>query len=163
MIKITVVAFLVALFITPSHAQDKLNFPIQTLNGDEITPAALYAKGPVLITFWALWCEPCRVELRALQPIFERYKAQGFSVLAINQDSPKSVSKVRSFVSSHQLTFDVALDPNGELLQRFNGPSIPFAVLYNSRGVIAFKRIGYLPGDEKHVEKEIQKLLNSGE
>lgn len=159
--RVTTFLIFVGLLVVPLSAQDKLDVTVRALSGEDIRLAALYAKGPTLVTFWALWCEPCRVELRTLQPLYEQHKERGLSILAINQDSPKSVSKVRSFVASHQLTFPVALDPNGEIFQRFNGQSIPFAVLYDAKGNVAYKRVGYLPGDEAHLEKEIEKLLNA--
>ncbi|MEJ2616904.1 MAG: TlpA disulfide reductase family protein [Ignavibacteriaceae bacterium] len=72
-------------------AQTKTNFTITTLKNKKIELDKLYSKGPLLINFWALWCEPCKEEMRHLNQIYKKYKDNGFTILGINQDSPKSV------------------------------------------------------------------------
>ena len=140
-------------------AQDKVSFSFSTIENKNIQISELYKEGPVLINFWALWCEPCKVEMRSLKLLYDKYKNKGFTILGINQDSPKSVSKVRSYISSQRINFPVAIDPNSQLLQKFNGQSIPYSLLINEEGKIVYKNVGYLPGDEIKLEKEIQKLL----
>ena len=141
------------------YSQDKVNFSVSTIDNREIELSELYNKGPLLVNFWALWCEPCKVEMRVLKKLYEKYKDKGFMILGINQDSPKSVSKVRSYISSQKINFPVALDPNNQYLQKLNGQSIPYSLLFNGEGEIVYKSVGYLPGDEIKLEKEIQKLL----
>jgi cytochrome c biogenesis protein CcmG, thiol:disulfide interchange protein DsbE len=153
------VIFIFLIIFPTLSAQDKADFSISTIDNKEINISGLYNKGPLLINFWALWCEPCKVEMRVLKDIYKKYEDKGFTILAINQDSPKSVSKVRSYISSQQINFPVALDPNNQYLQKLNGQSIPYSLLYNSEGEIVYKSVGYLPGDEIKLEKEIQKLL----
>lgn len=153
------IIFLIVLFFS-SHLfpQDK-NFTINTLSNEEVELKKLYENGPVLVSFWALWCEPCKAEMKHLQRIYEEYKNDGFTILGINQDSPRSVSKVRSYISSQKITFPVALDPNYRYLQKMNGQSIPYSLLFDSQGKIVYKHVGYLPGDEIKLEDEIRKLL----
>ncbi|OGU30727.1 MAG: hypothetical protein A2057_09125 [Ignavibacteria bacterium GWA2_35_9] len=141
------------------YSQDKVNFSVSTIDNREIELSELYNKGPLLVNFWALWCEPCKVEMRVLKKLYEKYKDKGFMIVGINQDSPKSVSKVRSYISSQKINFPVALDPNNQYLQKLNGQSIPYSLLFNGEGEIVYKSVGYLPGDEIKLEKEIQKLL----
>ena len=142
-------------------AQDKVNFTVSTIDNNKVELSKLYTKGPLLVNFWALWCEPCKVEMRVLKDLYKKYKDEGFTILGINQDSPKSVSKVRSYISSQRINFPVALDPNSQYLQRLNGRSIPYSLLFNRAGEIVYKSVGYLPGDEVELEKEIQKLLSA--
>src|SRR6266498_2331620 len=59
------------------------------------TPVTLRdLKGQVvLINIWATWCPPCRAEMPAIQQAYEQYRAQGFTVLAVNlQEDPRTVS-----------------------------------------------------------------------
>ncbi len=156
--RVTLLFFLFAL-ASVCPAQDKLDFPMRTLAGEETRLGNFYAKGPTLVTFWALWCEPCRVELRALQSMYETYKDRGFIVVAINQDSPKSVSKVRSFVAAQKLSFPVVLDLNTELFQAVNGQAIPYALLFDTDGQVTYKRLGYILGDEQELEQKLLKIL----
>jgi cytochrome c biogenesis protein CcmG/thiol:disulfide interchange protein DsbE len=151
--------FLILLLFADLPAQNKINFTISTLNNKKVELKNQYSKGPVLISFWALWCEPCKEEIRHLSQIYKKYKDKGFTILGINQDSPKSVSKVRAYVASHNIDFPIALDPDFQYLQKMNGQSIPYSILFDTNGDIVYKNVGYLPGDEIKLEKEIQKLI----
>ena len=149
------------LLCLPSIAvsQDHQNLVVQTIDGDDLSLEELVSKGPVLVNFWALWCEPCKIEMKQLQSIYDRYNEKGFSILAINQDNQKSIGKVSSYISSQKYSFFVALDPDGEIAQQFNVQSIPLSLLFNSSGRIVYKALGYKPGDEKKIEEELQKLF----
>ena len=156
--KLTLLILILFLFID-LPAQNKTNFTITTLKNKKVELEKLYSKGPVLISFWALWCEPCKEEMRHLNQIYKKYKDNGFTILGINQDSPKSVSKVRAYVASHKIDFPIARDPDFQFLQKMNGQSIPYLLLFDTNGKIVYKNVGYLPGDETKLENEIRKLL----
>ncbi|MGB2957624.1 MAG: TlpA disulfide reductase family protein [Bacteroidota bacterium] len=148
-------------FASAALAQSPGTVTVSTLEGETLDLGSLARRGPTMVTFWALWCSPCKQELRALQSLYENYEEQGFSLVAINQDSPKSVSKVRSYVASQRYTFPVILDPNGQLLQRFNGQAIPFSVMLDSTGAVLHTMVGYLPGDEAEIEEKLLSILGS--
>jgi peroxiredoxin len=131
----------------------------ESLAGEAVSLRALTGKGPVLLTFWALWCAPCKEELRAVQGLYDRYRGRGFAVIAVNQDSPRSLAKVRAYISSQAFSFPVIRDPEGRLLERFGGQAIPYSLLFTRTGELAHKAIGYLPGDEPSLEAEIVKVL----
>lgn len=140
-------------------AQDNIDFSAEDLEGNEIQFSNFYKQGPTLINFWALWCKPCRAEMKHLDALYNKYKKYGFTILAVNQDSPRSVAKVNAYVTSHELSFPVLTDPDNEIFQQFNGQSIPLNLLYNNNGEVIYSHIGYLPGDELELEKAIKKSL----
>jgi len=82
-----------------SQSSSLSEIPMKTLENESVTLSAYLEKGPVYITFWALWCEPCKAELRYLQKIQEKYGADGLTILAINHDTQKSLAKVRGTAS----------------------------------------------------------------
>jgi thiol-disulfide isomerase/thioredoxin len=135
------------------------NISLDELDGTVSNLSDYLRTGPVYINFWALWCEPCKQELRALKTIAKDNDGKPFSILAVNLDSPKSLAKVKAYVRSQGYPFPVILDPNMQVLQSFNGQNLPFAVLLDRTGKVITTRTGYLPGDEKEIEGEILKLL----
>lgn len=149
------------LFSVNTFSQNNIEFSGETLDNEEINFSDVNKNGPTLVSFWALWCKPCRAEMRHLEVIYDKYKEEGFTILGINQDSPRSLAKVKAFVSSHNVNFPILLDPNQEIFQQFNGQSIPLAVLYNQKGEVTYTHVGYLPGDEVELEEEIKKVLES--
>jgi thioredoxin-related protein len=41
-----------------------------------------------------------------------------------------------------------------------NGQSIPYSILFDTKGKIVYKNVGYLPGDEIKLEEKIQTLIS---
>ena len=140
-----------------SQSKTIRDLPLDGLDGSVSKISDYLRQGPVYVTFWALWCEPCKQELRALKGVTERNKEEAFTILAVNQDSPKSLAKVKAYVSSQGYTFPVILDPNTQIFQAFLGQALPFSVLLGKDGRVISTRTGYLPGDEKEIERDILK------
>ncbi|MBN1449239.1 MAG: TlpA family protein disulfide reductase [Bacteroidetes bacterium] len=116
-------------------------------------------KGAVFISFWAMWCEPCKQEMKALKSTYEKFKDKNFHYLAINLDNPRSIAKVKAYVRAQQLPYDFWLDPNSEVFKKLNGQSMPYSLLVNQDGELITKRAGYIAGDEHEIEEDIKKIL----
>lgn len=149
------------IFFSFLNAQNLINSKIklEDLSGETYQLSSFIGKAPVYINFWALWCVPCRSELKPLNAIYEKFKDKGFEVLSINIDNVKSTSKVSSFIASQKISFKVFLDPESKIFKFFNGENIPFSILVDKEGNVKKVRTGYLPGDEKKIEEEIELLL----
>lgn len=160
-------AFLLVLmvFILSNNARSQSfsDFTLQDLDGNDVSLSKLLEKGPVFLSFWATWCSPCKDEMKEMQKIYEKYKDQGFTYLAVNTDSQKSLSKVKSFISSKGYTFPVVLDTDEKIFEAYQGEGLPYALLINTEKEIVAKHLGYLPGDEEKIEKEIISVLPSGD
>ena len=118
-----------------------------------------YSDGPLLINFWNLACEPCKKEMKELDKINIKYKGQGFNFVSVNIDSPRSMSKVKSYIKSQKFSFTVLSDPKAELFRKMGGKVMPFVIIADSKGEIISRHVGYNPGDEKKLEEEIVHLL----
>jgi thiol-disulfide isomerase/thioredoxin len=143
----------------PAQSSVVGDLPLDRLDGSSANLSQYLRTGPVYITFWALWCEPCKQELRALKSFARENENEPFTILAVNQDSPKSIAKVKAYVKSQSYPFPVILDPNTQIFQRFNGQNLPFSVLLDKEGKVVSTRTGYLAGDEEEIKKEILKLV----
>ena len=142
-----------------TNLQKLPNLRLEMLDGKNTTLYSLLEKGPILIDFWATWCEPCKKEMVYLDAFHKEYSDSGFTVLTINQDSPRSLSKVRSFVRSKRYSFPVVKDPNKQIAQKMNVQVLPTTFLVDSLGQVVWQHVGYLPGDERDMEQEILKIL----
>lgn len=168
----TILAFtLLFLTATLAVAQDltSVDFVLRDINGDEHSFQTYLAevrgpdenpkKGAVLISFWAMWCEPCKQEMKALRAVYEEYKDRNFHYIAINTDNPRSLSKVKSYVTAQKLPYDFWLDPNSEVFKKLNGQNMPYSLILDSEGKLINKRVGYVAGEEKEIEEDIKKTL----
>src|SRR5437773_461558 len=118
---------LICLF-AKSNAQT-YDFELQDINGDNVKLSKLLEKGPVMMSFWALWCVPCKEEMKDIHELYQKYKDSGFVYVALNQDSPKSSAKVKSYIESKNYTMPVLLDGDLNVFQTYGGQNLPFSVL----------------------------------
>ncbi len=150
------------LFISlKSYGQTFNDFTLQDLEGNDVKLSKLLEKGPVMISFWATWCSPCKEEMKKMFPVYEKYKDRGFTYIAINQDNQKSVSKVKSYINANGYSFPVVLDPDKSVFESYSGVGIPYSLLISKDRKIISKHLGYVTGDEIKIESEIKNALSA--
>jgi peroxiredoxin len=148
---------------TPAKAikiAENMNFVLRDAKGEDVNFKSLLGKGPVLLNFWALWCEPCKQEMKAFKALTEKLKAQGVTMVAINTDKVKSVAKVRAYVTTQELDFPVLLDPDGGIARDlFAMESLPYSLILNPDGTVYKRHVGYTAGDEVKTEEALTELI----
>lgn len=158
----TILIVILVNFYTSVNAGEKsVQFSLKTLKNEIIPIDSLVNEAPVLVTFWALWCNPCKEELQALNRLKDEYPFNQILIVAVNQDRPRSLARVRSYISTHRFSFVFCIDPNQELLHLLNSWAIPFTVLISKEREIVLRHTGYLSGDEKFLQKEIELHLQN--
>lgn len=129
------------------------------LNGEEVAFADL--EGQVaLVTVWATWCGPCRVEMPSIQAVYEQYRDEGFTVLAVSIDAdPKYKAKVEDFREEYGLTFPMLLDPENEITRTLNTIGVPENFVLDREGRIVKRVIGASRWDSEANQALIEELL----
>ena len=117
----------------------------------------------LLLNFWATWCAPCKKEMIFLEEFHQKYYEEGFRVLAISTDSPKSMSKVKSYIRAKKHTFMVGLDPNQEIAKKMNALLMPTTLILSKDRKVSWYHQGFIPGDEKEIEAQIRTVLGLGQ
>ena len=132
---------------------------LKLLDGENTSIHALLEDGPLLIDFWATWCKPCKKVMKYLNKYHNKYEENGFKVLMVNQDTPRSVGKVKSYIRSQKYSFYVGLDPNQKIAKKLNGLIMPTLILIDTDGTILWRHQGYMPGEETEIESRIQSAI----
>ena len=123
----------------------KVNFPAPelTLTDTQGISRSLtdYRDQVVLVNLWATWCPPCKEEMPALQSFYDKYKDEGFVVIAINDGDP--TAEVLQFVKDYRLTFPVWLDPTYIATeQAFKTLNLPSSFVIDRNGTIQLRWVG---------------------
>ena len=139
------------------------NLKLKMLDGSKTTIHELVKDGPIMIDFWATWCVPCKKVMKFLDQYHQEYADEGFKVLMINQDTPRSIGKVKSYIRSQNHQFLVSLDPNKALAKKLNGLVMPTLILVDKGGAIKWRHQGYVPGEEVEIQKQIEDLIKENE
>ena len=135
------------------------NLDLKLLNGKKTSVYRLLESGPLLIDFWATWCKPCKIVMQHLNQYHNEYLEKGFKVVMINQDTPRSLGKVKSYINSKNYNFFVGIDPNQQIAKKLNGQIMPNLILVRQDGTIQWRHQGYMPGEEKEIKGQIELIL----
>jgi protein-disulfide isomerase/thiol-disulfide isomerase/thioredoxin/uncharacterized membrane protein len=128
------------------------------VDGGTLKLADLAGK-PVVMTFWASWCAPCKKELPVLAEFYETYKDQGLQVIGMNVDSdPKAA---RAHLKKNPLPFPVVLDTNKDIMNRFHSRGVPTTFWVTKDGTIRQRSVGYDDEARPKVERWLRELLGS--
>ena len=136
---------------------------LKDLDKKKVNISSLIKSRPTLISFWFLACEPCKKEMKYLDEFNIKYADSGFQVISINTDGSRALSSVKPFVNSKKYSFKVLSDPRSKYQRKLKGTSCPFTVMVDHNGNIISRHVGYNPGDEKKLEKEIIQMINNAQ
>ena len=138
----------------------------------EIDPKALQGllkrepARPLLVNFWATWCDPCREEFPELVKIDTQYREKGLDFIAVSLDDLAEIkTAVPAFLREMRATMPAYLlnasDPDlavSAVDPEWHG-ALPATFLFDSQGKIAYKRFGRIKPLE--LRAAIEKLVGS--
>ena len=159
------IVFLISIFFCAiiSLAQEKSlpNIDVKTLQGKTINIQDLENDGnPMVISFWATWCKPCKKELNTIAEVYDDWQEEtGVKLIAISIDDTRSMSKVAPYVNSSDWDYEVYLDSNSDLKRAMGVSTVPHTFLINGEGKIVWNHKGYIDGDEEELYEQIQHLV----
>ena len=160
-ILIILITILVSSGITFSQERSLPNIEVKTLKGGSFNIQELEKDGkPMVISFWATWCKPCKKELNAIAEVYEDWQDEtGVKLIAISIDDTRSMSKVAPYVNSSDWEYDIYLDSNSDLKRAMGVSTVPHTFLINGEGKIVWNHKGYIDGDEEELYEQIEHLV----
>lgn len=134
------------------------DFTLQDQDGQSYTLSELRGR-PVLVNLWASWCGPCQREMPAMDSIYQKYKDDGFIILAVNVTNQEiTVSNATDFAKSLNLTFPIVFDHTGEVSEQYHLQSLPSSFFIGKDGIIKEVVIGG-PMAEALLQTRVESLL----
>jgi len=118
------------------------DFSLAALSGESIALADYRGKKTVVVSYWASWCGPCRVELPQLRDFYNRYHKNdaSFEILAISIDEEKSDAE--KYATSEKLPFPVLLDPHTKTADAYQVEAIPTTFVIDKNGTVTYAKTG---------------------
>tara|TARA_B100000795_G_scaffold228121_1_gene184713 strand:+ start:390 stop:884 length:495 start_codon:yes stop_codon:yes gene_type:complete len=160
--KLFIFLFATTLISTLSLAQNRAlpSIDIKTLGGESVNIRSLENNGkPIVISFWATWCKPCKKELNNIAEVYEEWQDEtDVKLVAISIDDSRSISKVTPYVNASDWDYEVYLDSNGDLKRALGVSTVPHTFLLNSKKEIVWHHKGYVDGDEDELFEQIKKI-----
>jgi thiol-disulfide isomerase/thioredoxin len=159
-----VLAALLLSFIGVAHAQEKPKAPdIKVIDMAGLKKVIKPNGKPLLINFWATWCDPCREEFPELVKIGEDYKGKiDFVTISLDYlselkgDVPKFLAEMNATMPAYLLHTPDESAAIALVANNWSG-SLPMTVLFDAKGAKAYTKMGKVKGPV--VKAEIDKLL----
>lgn len=111
----------------------------------------------VLVNFWATWCGPCRIEMPALQRVYDAHREHGLVVLGV--DYGEDLESVVSYGREVGVSFPLLLDRDSAVGQRYRIQGLPTTIFVDRQGIIRDMVLGG-PMSENYIELKVLPLLD---
>ena len=134
------------------------DFEFSSLDGERLRLSDFRGR-PVLVNFWATWCQPCRTEMPAIDEAKRRYASDKVAVLAMNKG--ESATRATGWLADLGLDFTAfGYDPDDAVYNRYYDrglAGLPISYFIDGRGVIT--EVVYGPLRESDLDFALQKTI----
>ncbi len=131
------------------------DFSLPALDGHGDVRLADFRGRPVIVNFWASWCNPCRQEFPLLQQALRDHRGERLAVIGVTfRDIPDDS---RNFVSQMKATWRQAVDDDQAVAKAYGVRSIPLTFFVRADGTIAARVFGFT--SEAALADPLAKLL----
>ncbi|MDD2984227.1 MAG: TlpA disulfide reductase family protein [Crocinitomicaceae bacterium] len=132
---------------------------LKDMEGKVVNTAELGLKGPIVFSFWATWCAPCKRELNTIHELYEDWQEEtGVTLVAVSIDDEKTKNNVPVYVNGKSWEYIVLMDPNGDFKRAMGVNNVPHTFLVDASGKIVYSHNSYAPGDEEILYQKILEL-----
>jgi peroxiredoxin len=101
---------------------------------------------PVVLNFWASWCEPCRAELGAFAALQDTY-GEAVPLLTVSYENP---GVARAFLQRYRVAFPVVEDPQHAIFDAYSVTALPVTVVLGRDGTVSHVSVGEIDWAELH-------------
>jgi cytochrome c biogenesis protein CcmG/thiol:disulfide interchange protein DsbE len=129
-------------------------FVLRTLDGRHVSLAALVGH-PVLLNFWASWCDQCRHEFPLLAAATRRYRAEGLEIVGIASQDIES--DARAFAKRERANWTLAFDTDNAVTDAYGVRALPQTFFIRRDGTIASRLFGLTSA--RQLEGDLRALL----
>lgn len=165
--RVTMLAVFLATFAAAAAPQAKApaDPPLIDVAGFQKILEKYHGK-PLLVNFWATWCEPCRDEYPLLNELARQHASEGLNVVGVNYDQDGDLILMRRFIARYKPIFPNYRKKQGNeaefnraVLPGWKG-ELPATVFYDRDG----KQVSHLlgAGTREAFESAIRSLLQGG-
>ena len=134
---------------------------IKDLNGSIVNTSSFDNDGnPIIISFWATWCKPCKQELENIHEVYADWQEDTkVKLIAISIDDSRNTSKIKPLVNAKGWEYEVYQDSNREFATKMGVNPIPHTFLLDNNKNIVWDHVTYSDGDEEELYEKVLEII----
>jgi peroxiredoxin len=111
-------------------------FELKSLDGKSVSLANFHGR-PLMMNFFASWCDPCREEMPLINELATKAGRDGYAVLGIAVEDTRAA--IMQYAQEAKLVFPIALDPNSTVKRAYRifGPLRRFLLTAGERSAMS--------------------------
>jgi len=114
---------------------------VQDMNGQPANLSQFVGQKPVLVEFWATWCQICAALLPQMQTVQERYGNQvEFVVVGVGVN--QTLATMQRHIQRHPMPFRYFYDPRGAAVRAFQAPATGYIAVLDAQGRTVYTGAG---------------------
>ncbi len=118
---------------------------LPNLDGATVDLGQYIGKKPMMIEFWATWCELCEKLQPAINRAHAKYGKQvEFVTVAVGVN--QSVRSIKRHIEKHPVAGHLLWDADGKAVREFMAPTTSYVVVLDAQGKVVYTGTG---GDQQ--------------
>lgn len=126
----------------------RANFTTTDMKGQPFSLAEHRGKHPIILTFFATWCGPCRMELPEFVEIKKKYPQKDIQVVVVATDTREAI---QADASLRDLPVTWITDAQS-IHRMYNVNALPHTIVFAESGSQVLEVSGYSPAAVGQVE-----------
>ena len=129
---------------------------LENLDGVQVDLAQFMGKKPVVLEFWATWCEICDALQPRMNAAARRYGAQAeFITVAVGVN--QTARSVKRHLEKNPVVGRVLFDKDGRATRTFEAPATSYIIILDRRGRVAYTG----SGEDQNIAAVVAKVIAS--
>jgi len=112
---------------------------------------------PMVINFWASWCNPCFDEAPLLERYYRQYRDRGVLFVGVQTQDRGKYDAGRQFIDRFGYTFPVGMDNDSSIGVEYALFGVPETYFVDRSGTVVYKQVG--PVTPAVMDKELEAIL----
>jgi len=131
---------------------------IEDLDGNPLRLADYVGEKPLLLEFYARWCENCEALLPQMIDVYDRFQDR-IEFLAISVAVAQSPRSIKRALADHPVDYATVWDEGGRAVRAFLAPATSYIVVLDEQGVVTYTGIG----PEQNIEAAVMTALDGSD